>query len=234
MRRDGLHIATRGSPLALAQTEEARRRIAELRPELAEQRRLTVSVIKTSGDRVLDRTLAEVGGKGLFTKEIDEAMLAGAADLAVHSVKDLPTVLPDGIVLACVLPRADPRDAFVCRIAHTLSALPPHAVVGTASLRRQAQVRMLRPDLAVEPIRGNVETRLRKLRDGEADATMLAYSGLRRLEMAHVATCVMEPDEMLPSEVETVEHPQEAAEELVLQAALGGGLSQPQDDVTAR
>ena len=141
----------------------------------------------------------EAGGKGLFTKEIEEALTAGSIDLAVHSMKDVPTWLPDGLEIRCLLPREDPRDAFFSEIAGHLDDLPEGAVVGTASLRRQAQVLSRRPDLKVVPIRGNVETRLRKLAAGEVDATMLALAGLRRLDMTDRITAVLETDIMLPA-----------------------------------
>ncbi len=190
-----LKIGTRGSPLAVIQAEEVRDRL------LAQHEGVSVEivVIRTTGDKVQDRTLAEIGGKGLFTKEIEEALFDGGIDIAVHSMKDVETVLPDGLGISTLLPREDPRDAFISNKAGSLAALPAGSVVGTASLRRQAQVRMVRPDLDVQPFRGNVNTRLRKLNDGDADATMLAYSGLRRLDMADVATCVMDPDDMLPA-----------------------------------
>jgi hydroxymethylbilane synthase len=156
-------------------------------------------VIKTSGDRIQDRALAEAGGKGLFTKEIEDGLFDGIIDLAVHSMKDVQTVLPDGLEIACLLEREDVRDAFLSLTAPSLAALPAGATVGTASLRRQAQVRRLRPDLKVKLFRGNVQTRLRKLADGEADATLLALAGLKRLGMADRATAIMEPADMLPA-----------------------------------
>ena len=194
-----LRIGTRGSPLALAQTEEVCARLAGVDPALAEAGVIEVVVIRTTGDRELDRPLAEIGGKGLFTKEIDEALLAGRIDLAVNSMKDLPTLLPGGIALGCVLERDDPRDVFVGHGARRLAELPPKATVGTASLRRRAQVLDLRPDLAVVPLRGNVGTRIEKVRRGEVDATLLALAGLRRLGLAGVAEAVVDVDEMLPA-----------------------------------
>src|SRR5215467_1923121 len=164
-----LRIGTRGSPLALAQTAMVRAQLANAHGLPAEA--FELKIIRTSGDAIQDRPLSEVGGKGLFTKEIEEALLAGSIDLAVHSAKDLPTVLPAGLAIVAVLPREDPRDVFISRKAATLEALPAGAVVGTASLRRQALVKRLRPDLAVVSMRGNVETRLRKLDAGEVDAT---------------------------------------------------------------
>ena len=186
-----LRIGTRGSPLALAQAEMVRRRLSPAPSELV--------VIKTSGDLLLDRSLADAGGKGLFTKEIDEALLECRVDLAVHSLKDVPTWLPDGIVLAAVLEREDPRDAFISLKARHLKDLPPGAVVGSASLRRQAQILHRRPDLKVALLRGNVETRLRKLNEGAVDATLLALAGLKRLGRADAATAILETDEILPA-----------------------------------
>jgi hydroxymethylbilane synthase len=194
-----LRIGSRGSPLALAQTHQVRDLLRRAHPDLAADGAIEVVVIKTSGDLVLDRTLADVGGKGLFTKELDEALLDGRIDVAVHSMKDVPTWLPAGLEVACVLEREDPRDAFVSFKAPDLAALPAGAVVGTASLRRQAQVLNRRPDLKVAVFRGNVQTRLRKLEEGQADATLLALAGLRRLGLADVATAVVPTGEMLPA-----------------------------------
>ncbi|MEO1292106.1 MAG: hydroxymethylbilane synthase [Pseudomonadota bacterium] len=190
-------IGTRGSPLALAQAVETRERMAQAHG--LEHAAFALDVIKTTGDAVLDRALSELGGKGLFTKEIDEALLGGRIDLAVHSMKDVPTVLPEGMVLAAILPREDVRDAFISPRAANLDALPPGALVGTASLRRQAQVLRRRPDLRVETFRGNVQTRLRKLEAGEADATFLAMAGLSRLGMTEVITAPVETEMMLPA-----------------------------------
>ena len=194
-----LRLGTRGSPLALAQSKETRRRLAAADPALADDGAVEIIVIQTTGDAVQDRTLAEVGGKGLFTKEIDEALLDRRIDLAVHSMKDVPTWLPDGIVIAAMLERQDPRDVFISPHAETLAGLAPGAVVGTASLRRQAQVLHRRPDLVVEPFRGNVQTRLRKLDAGEADATLLALAGLRRLGLADDTGQAVATDEILPA-----------------------------------
>jgi hydroxymethylbilane synthase len=192
-----LRIGTRGSPLALVQSRMVREALAAAHgfaPECIE-----LKVIRTSGDRIQDRPLAEAGGKGLFTKEIEEALAAGAIDLAVHSSKDMPTILPDGLVLAAFLKREDPRDVFISRKAKSLAGLAGGAVVGTASLRRQAMIRRRRPDLSVVPLRGNVETRLRKLDDGVVDATVLALAGLKRLGLATAATAILEVDELLPA-----------------------------------
>ena len=194
-----LRIGTRGSPLALAQAHEVQARLVAAHPDLAQPGAIEIVVIKTTGDLVLDRTLAAIGGKGLFTKEIDEAQLEGRIDIAVHSMKDVPTVLPDGIVLPCILEREDTRDAFLSLKAKRLADLPAGAVVGTASLRRGAQILYRRPDLKVEPLRGNVQTRMRKLEEGVVDATLLAMAGLRRLHLADRVSAPLEADEMLPA-----------------------------------
>jgi hydroxymethylbilane synthase len=192
-----LRIGSRGSPLALVQAREVASRLAMacgLAPE-----RIEIKTIRTTGDVIQDRPLAEAGGKGLFTKEIEEALRSGTIDLAVHSSKDMPTFLPAGLVLSAFLPREDPRDAFVSRQANNLRDLPQGAVVGTASPRRQALVKRLRPDLAIVPLRGNVETRLRKIENGGADATVLALAGLKRLGLVGAATAVLDLDEFLPA-----------------------------------
>ena len=198
-KRPQLRLGTRGSQLALAQAHEVRRRLAAAHPALADEAAVEIVVIKTTGDRIQDRRLAEIGGKGLFTKEIDEALSAGEVDAAVHSMKDVPTWLPDDQVLGPILPREDPRDAFFCNTADSLAALPAGAVVGTSSLRRQAQVLLARPDLKVESIRGNVDTRLRKLGEGQVDATLLAVAGLKRLGLEDRITAAMDTAEMLPA-----------------------------------
>jgi hydroxymethylbilane synthase len=192
-----LRIGTRGSPLALAQANMVRARLAAAHG-VAEER-ITLTIIRTTGDAIQDRTLADAGGKGLFTKEIEEALIAGSIDLAVHSAKDMPTVLPDGLTITAVLPREDARDVFISRVAGTLQELRAGAVVGTASLRRQAIVKRLRPDLAVVPIRGNVDTRLRKLDEGVVDATLLALAGLKRLGLTHALTSIFSTEEFLPA-----------------------------------
>lgn len=197
MQHSALRIGTRGSPLALAQAHEVRGKISkahEIDPDEIE-----IVVIKTKGDQILDRALAELGGKGLFTKEIETALLDSDIDLAVHSMKDMPTVLPEGLIISTMLEREDTRDAFISNKAKTPADLPPGAVVGTASLRRQAQLRHMRPDLEVVTYRGNVQRRLQKLDEGVVDATFLAYAGLRRLGMADVATSLISRDDMLPA-----------------------------------
>src|SRR6516165_8554556 len=192
-----LRIGTRGSPLALVQAREVARRLAVAAG--IDTAAIEIKVIRTTGDVVQDRPLAEAGGKGLFTKEIEEALLAGSIDLAVHSSKDLPTQLPPGLVLAGFPAREDVRDAFISRKAKSLYQLAPGAVVGTASPRRQAMVKRLRPDLGVATLRGNVETRLRKLDAGEVDATLLALAGLKRLGLAQAATALLPVDEFPPA-----------------------------------
>ncbi len=181
----------------MAQAHETQARLAAALGEPKE--RFPIRVIKVMGDQILDRALAEAGGKGLFTKEIDEAQLRGEVDISVHSGKDLPTTLPDGLVEGGFLEREDPRDAFISLKAKSLADLPSGAVVGTASLRRQAMVRRMRPDLHVELLRGNVQTRLSKLKSGEVDATILAMAGLNRLGLAHEATAILAAEEFLPA-----------------------------------
>eukprot|EP01037_Dinobryon_pediforme_P031019 gene31019-35330_t len=189
-------IGTRGSPLALAQAREVQSRLAAATGW--SPGRFDIVVIRTSGDRIQDRPLSEVGGKGLFTKEIEDAMLAGEIDFSVNSSKDMPTTLPDGLGLTAFLPREDVRDAFISLSARTLADLPLGAVVGSSSLRRQALIRRLRPDIKVVTFRGNVETRLAKLGEGIVDATLLAYAGLRRLGLADKATSLLSAEEFLP------------------------------------
>lgn len=192
-----LRIGSRGSPLALAQAREVKVRLAAA--AAIDPDRIEVKVFRTTGDVVVDRPLAEAGGKGLFTKEIEEALLAGAIDLAVHSSKDLPTFLPAGLNIAGFLPREDARDVFISRKAKTLADLPPGARVGSASPRRQAMIKRLRPDVSVVVLRGNVETRLRKLDSGEVDATLLAAAGLKRLGLLSAATSILDMDDFLPA-----------------------------------
>lgn len=192
-----LRIGTRGSPLALWQAHEVRRSLmaAFALPEAA----FEVVVIKVMGDQVQDKSLREIGGKGLFTREIEEALLEGGIDIAVHSMKDMPVLQPEGLVLDCYLPRADVRDAFVSLKYGSIAELPPGATVGSSSLRRRAQLALRRPDLKLVEFRGNVQTRLRKLEEGVADATFLAMAGLTRLGMVHVARSAIAPEEVLPA-----------------------------------
>ncbi|WP_092886322.1 hydroxymethylbilane synthase [Roseicitreum antarcticum] len=192
-----LRIGTRGSPLALAQAHETRARLMAAfgLPESA----FAIHVIKVTGDAIQDRPLKEIGGKGLFTREIELALLEREIDIAVHSMKDMPVLQPEGLVLDTYLPREDPRDAFVSPHVDGIAALAPGQVVGTSSLRRRAQVLHRRPDLKVVEFRGNVQTRLKKLADGVADCTFLAMAGLHRLDMAHVARGPVDDVEMLPA-----------------------------------
>ena len=190
-----LRIGTRGSPLALAQAHETRDRLMAAWD--LPQDAFEIVVIHTTGDRVQDRPLKELGGKGLFTREIEAALLRGEIDVAVHSMKDMPTLQPEGLVIDTLLPREDPRDALVG--AGALADLAPGTVVGTSSLRRRAQLMARRPDLRVVEFRGNVQTRMRKLADGVAGATFLAMAGLRRLGMEDVAGTPIEPEAMLPA-----------------------------------
>ena len=195
-----IRVGTRGSPLALAQANDVIARLiaaGSVAPGGAE-----VTVISTGGDRIQGRPLAEVGGKGLFTKEIEQALLDGTIHMGVHSMKDVPTQLPDGLEISCLLPREDPRDVLFG--AKSIGDLGTGAVVGTSSLRRGAQIKQLRPDVAIASLRGNVQTRLKKLQAGEADATLLALAGLRRLGLADAlirdgSASILEPSEMLPA-----------------------------------
>ena len=190
-------IGTRGSPLALWQAHEVRRSLMQAFDLPIEA--FEVVVIKVTGDMVQDRALKEIGGKGLFTREIEDALSAGEIDIAVHSMKDMPTIQPEGLVIDCYLPREDVRDAFVSPHFGSISELPQGAVVGSSSLRRRAQLAQRRPDLQLVEFRGNVQTRLKKLDDGVAVATFLAMAGLSRLGMQHVAQGAVKADEMLPA-----------------------------------
>jgi hydroxymethylbilane synthase len=192
-----LRIGTRGSPLALWQAHAVQADLAVAHGVALGS--IAIEVIRTTGDVIQDRPLSEAGGKGLFTKEIEQALIDGAIDLAVHSSKDMPTALPDGLELLACLPREDVRDTFISRKAGSLAELPPGAVVGTASLRRQAMVKRLRPDVSVVTFRGNVDTRLKKLDDGVVDATLLAFAGLKRLGRETAATAVLDVDQFLPA-----------------------------------
>jgi len=199
-----LRIGTRGSPLALAQAEEVKARLIASDPELAAKGRIEIVIVKTTGDQIQNRSLSEIGGKGLFTKEIEDALLDSRIDLAVHSMKDVPTCLPDGLEIACLLPREDPRDVLISADGAKLTELPYGAVIGTASLRRQAQLKELRPDFVVVPLRGNVETRLDKVKSRHAMATLLAFAGLKRLDKTAVATEVLAISQMLPAAAQGV------------------------------
>jgi hydroxymethylbilane synthase len=215
-----LKIGTRGSPLALAQAHETQLRLAmahALPPEAFE-----IVVIKVTGDAVQDKALREIGGKGLFTREIEDALLAGDIDIAVHSMKDMPTVQPDGLMLDCYLPREDVRDAFVSAIYASLDELPPGARVGTSSLRRRAQVLHRRPDLTVVEFRGSVQTRMKKLEDGVAEATFLAMAGLNRLGLADAARSAIDPGLMLPAVAQGAIGIERRADDAVATALLAG------------
>ena len=190
-------LGARGSPLALAQANEARRRLAEAHGWAIE--RIALQVIRTTGDAIQNRPLADAGGKGLFTKEIDAALLAGAIDGAVHSAKDMPSLMPEGVTIGAYLPREDVRDALISALADTIEGLPHGATFGAASLRRQAQALRLRPDLKPALLRGNVETRLAKAESGAVGATLLALAGLKRLGLAHRARAVLDIDKFLPA-----------------------------------
>ncbi len=221
-----LRIGTRGSPLALAQANEIRTRLAAIHGLASDA--IALTVIRTTGDAIRDRPLAEAGGKGLFTKEIEEALLAGAIDIAVHSAKDMPTLLPAGLAIAAVPPREDARDVFISPKAGSLRELAQGARLGTASLRRAALALRSRPDLAIVNLRGNVETRLRKLDEGAADATLLALAGLKRLGLAHKATAVLAIEEFLPAVgqgILAVEARSEDARVLALLAPLNDAAS---------
>jgi hydroxymethylbilane synthase len=194
-KRKRLRIATRGSVLALWQAEWVKEQLLEAHQGLS----VELVTIKTTGDKILDVPLAKVGGKGLFVKEIEEALLEERADLAVHSVKDVPADLPEGLQLAVMPPREDPRDALVARANTTLARMPQGAKVGTSSLRRGAQLLHLRPDLQIHTLRGNVDTRLRKLESEGLDAIVLAAAGLKRMGLSHVVTEYLTSDQMLPA-----------------------------------
>jgi len=193
--RSTLVLGTRGSKLAVHQSEWVQARIRELVPHVT----VTLQRIQTSGDKILDVPLAKIGGKGLFVKEIEEALLSGEIDLAVHSMKDVPTELPPGLDLLCIPSREDPRDALISRDGVRFKELPRGAKVGTSSLRRQAQLLQARPDLSIGMLRGNLDTRLRKLRDGQFDAIVLAAAGLRRLGWEQEITEYLAPELSLPA-----------------------------------
>lgn len=192
-----LRIGTRGSPLALAQAHQTRDRLREAHG--LEERDIEIHVIKVSGDAITDRPLSEAGGKGLFTKELDTSLMMGGIDIAVHSAKDLPTFLPGEIVIAGYLPREDVRDVWISPIAASPAELEKGAVVGTASLRRGAMLRRMRPDLEIGLLRGNVQTRLRKVSEGEFAGTLLALAGLKRLGLEEHATYLIPVEEFLPA-----------------------------------
>lgn len=195
MKRKILKIGTRGSPLAIVQAEMVASKLKEkfdfIEPDLVP--------IKTTGDKILDKTLSKIGGKGLFTKEIEGALLENKVQIAVHSMKDMPTLYPEGLTIPCMLEREDPRDVLISKGNTSLEALPSGSIIGTSSLRRQAQVLESRPDIRVIPFRGNIQTRLRKIAEGEADATLLAYAGLKRMGLTEHIAQIFEPFEMTPA-----------------------------------
>jgi hydroxymethylbilane synthase len=193
MSQSSLRLGTRGSKLARVQAGMVAQALREKGVACE------IVTVKTTGDRILDRPLADAGGKGLFTKELEEALLSGAIDLAVHSMKDVPTVLPGGLTIAAILPREDPSDVFIATRARSLSDLPPGARIGTSSVRRKAQVLRMRPDLECVSLRGNVDTRLAKLQAGETDAILLATAGLKRLGLAGRVTAILDVEKWLPS-----------------------------------
>ncbi len=194
-----IRIGTRRSPLALAQTTEAKNLLIESNFDLSKPGAVRIEKITTSGDAHVDRPLAEIGGKGLFTKELDSALLGNQIDIAVHSIKDVETNLPDGVLLAAFLKREDPRDAFISMKRQSLINLPLGSIVGSSSPRRQAQLLNRRPDLKIELLRGNIQTRLNKLANGDVDATLLASAGLKRLGLIDKATEILSVDVMLPA-----------------------------------
>lgn len=192
-----IRIGTRGSPLALAQAHETRARL--MAAHGLDEQQFEIVVINTTGDRILNQPLAEIGGKGLFTFEIEEALNNGSIDLAVHSMKDMPALLPDGLAIAAILEREDARDAFVSVNYKSLKDMPQGGLLGSSSVRRNAQALRIRPDLRSVQFRGNVQTRMRKLAEGVAEATFLAVAGLNRLGMAQHISSIMDMDDMLPA-----------------------------------
>ena len=198
-----IRLGTRGSPLALLQAEEVRKKLVETPAPLGDEIKIEIVPIRTTGDwrpEHKERTFIELGGnKGLFTKEIEEALQGGHIDMAVHSMKDVASFLPDSFEIAVMLKRIDARDAFISQKAHTLDDLPPGSVIGTSSLRRQSQILARRPDLRIVPLRGNVDTRLKKLSEGIADATLLAVAGLQRLGLNELISSILDTDIMLPA-----------------------------------
>jgi len=192
-------IATRGSPLALAQANEVKNVLASVHSSIVGKTNIKIKTFKTSGDLIQNGSLAEEGGKGLFTKEVEAALLEGEAEIAVHSMKDMPSYLPDGLVIGAFLQREDPRDVLISKGEKNLLKLRPGSIVGTASLRRKAILLRTRPDVKTVPLRGNVETRIKKVEEGVVDATFLAISGLKRLGLVNHVSNILEPEEMLPA-----------------------------------
>lgn len=223
-----LKIGTRGSALALAQAHETRDRLMAAHDLPGDA--FEIVVIKTTGDRVLDRPLKEIGGKGLFTREIEDALLTGGIDIAVHSMKDMPVNQPEGLLIDCYLPREDVRDAFISPHFASISDTPQGAVVGSSSLRRRAQLAFVRPDLELVEFRGNVQTRLKKLDDGVAGATFLAMAGLTRLGMLDIVRSAISPDEMLPAVAQGAIGVERRANDEMCQRLLAAINDQPTTD----
>jgi len=217
-----LRIGTRGSPLALMQARMTQQALVKRDPAFANEDSLSIEVIKTKGDHILDRPLAEVGGKGLFTKEIEDRLISGAVDLAVHSMKDMATCPPERLVIAAMLPRADPRDALIANGIGRLADLPAGAHVGTASLRRAAQICARRPDIRISTLRGSVQTRLQRVADGAFDATLLAKAGLDRLGLEDAARHPIATEEMLPAVAQAAIGIQCRADDVDMLALLAG------------
>ena len=216
--RSTVVLGTRGSKLAVQQSEWVQAQLHALAPHVM----VTLRRIQTSGDKILDVPLAQIGGKGLFVKEIEEALLSGEIDLAVHSMKDVPTELPEGLEILCVPPREDPRDALISRDGRSFMDLPRGARIGTSSLRRQSQLLHARPDLTIAMLRGNLDTRLKKLREGQFDAIVLAAAGLRRLAWAHEITEYLAPQICLPAIGQGALGIEGRREDLFIRALLSG------------
>ncbi|MBL0318937.1 MAG: hydroxymethylbilane synthase [Alphaproteobacteria bacterium] len=193
-----LRIGTRQSPLALAQTQIIKQLLENAFPDIDKEFAIEIVSMKTTGDHILDRNLSDIGGKGLFTKELEEALLTQQIDMAVHSMKDMPAVYPSGLIVPCVIQREDPRDGLIGPY-NTLDHIPHMAIIGTSSTRRAAQIKYLRPDLQIIPFRGNVATRIEKLSQGKADATLLAVAGLKRLQLQQHIAAIFDPQLMLPA-----------------------------------
>jgi len=197
MQTSPIRIGSRGSRLAIIQAQEVKKRLVEKIG--IDAAHIEIVTIVTTGDRIKDRNLTEIGGKGLFTKEIEEALLSGSIELAVHSMKDLPAIIPEGLVIGAVLPREDPRDALVSLKANSVADLPHGALIGSSSVRRTAQLKRRRDDLRFTAFRGNVDTRLKKLKEGQVDATLLACAGLIRLGLKNEITAAIDVEDMLPA-----------------------------------
>ena len=194
-----IRIGTRGSPLAMAQAREVVFRLVKAHPELHMSGKIVIESITTSGDKIARGSTSDIGGKGIFVKEIEEALLENRIDIAVHSMKDVPSSLPDGLIINCILPREDVRDVLITKTPYDITSLPYGAKVGTSSLRRKSQLLRARPDLVILPIRGNLHTRLNKVLDGYMDATLLALAGLRRVSQYQKEWTILDPSVILPA-----------------------------------